>query len=87
MATNVWKWLEVAKMTVKGWKWLEINGYYWNGWKGLEMAGKGQKRLEMDKNGWNGLKYLGHFFVLWYWIDVSPAMIKMLISKEIVDGK
>ena len=27
----------------------------------------------------------GHFFVLWYWIDVSPAMLKMLISKNIVD--
>ena len=23
---------------------------------------------------------------LWYWIDVPPAMVKMLISKEIVDG-
>ena len=30
---------------------------------------------------------IGHFFVLWYWIDVSPAIFKMLISKEIVDGK
>ena len=28
-----------------------------------------------------------HFFVLWYWIDGSPAIFKMLISKEIVDGK
>ena len=27
-----------------------------------------------------------HFFVLWYWIDVSSEMVKMLISKEIVDG-
>ena len=27
-----------------------------------------------------------HFFVLWYWIDVSPAMVEMLISNEIVDG-
>ena len=23
---------------------------------------------------------------LWYWIDVSPALVKMLISKETVDG-
>ena len=30
---------------------------------------------------------VGHFFVLWYLIDVSPAMFEMLISKEIVDGK
>ena len=27
-----------------------------------------------------------HFFDLWYWIDVSPAMFKMFISKEMVDG-
>ena len=25
-----------------------------------------------------------HFFVLWYWIGVCPAMVKMFISKEIV---
>ena len=36
---------------------------------------------------WGELDSLhGHFFVLWYFIDVSPAMFKMLISKEIVDG-
>ena len=29
---------------------------------------------------------LRHFFVLWYWIDVSPAMVKIFFSKEIVDG-
>ena len=27
-----------------------------------------------------------HFFVLWYWIDVSPAIVNILVSKEIVDG-
>ena len=27
-----------------------------------------------------------HFFVLWYWIDVSPAMVKIWVSKEIFDG-
>ena len=35
------------------------------------------------------LMYAGffrQFFVLWNWIDVSPAMVRMLIFQEIVDG-
>jgi hypothetical protein len=35
---------------------------------------------------WPGISPARHFFVLWYYIDVSPAIVKMLISKEIVDG-
>ena len=31
---------------------------------------------------WGRYWFCRHFFVLWYWIDVSPAIVKMLISKK-----